>query len=155
MALRSHQLGNDRGAILVHVAMSLLALMAFSAFTIDYGVLWSSRGQAQNAADAGALAAGVALAYDNANDLSDSGPAKLNAFEAAQKNLVWGKVPDVDITTDVTFPPCPPDAGGGTCVRVDVHRTTSRANALPMFFGQLFGRTTQDIRATATAQLGR
>ena len=43
MALRSHRLGNDRGAILVHVAMSLLALMAFTAFTLDYGVLWSSR----------------------------------------------------------------------------------------------------------------
>ncbi len=154
MALRSHQLGNDRGAILVHVAMSLLALMAFSAFTIDYGVLWSSRGQAQNAADAGALAGAVALAYDNASDFTSSGPAQQNALVAAQTNLVWGEAPDVLVDTDITFPPCPPDSGGGTCIRVDVHRTNSRSNALPMFFGQLFGRPFQDMRATATAHVG-
>ena len=154
MALRSHQLGNDRGAILVHVAMSLLALMAFSAFTIDYGVLWSSRGQAQNAADAGALAGAVALAYDSASDFTSSGPAQQNALVAAQTNLVWGEAPDVLVDTDITFPPCPPDSGGGTCIRVDVHRTNSRSNALPMFFGQLFGRPFQDMRATATAHVG-
>ena len=154
MALQSRQLGNDRGAILVHVAMSLLALMAFSAFTIDYGVLWSSRGQAQNAADAGALAGAVALAFDDASDLTSAGPAQQNALVAAQTNLVWGEAPDVLVDTDITFPTCPPDAGGGTCIRVDVHRTNARGNALPMFFGQLFGRPFQDMRATATAQVG-
>src|SRR5512134_2179086 len=100
MTLQSRQPGNDRGAILVHVAMSLLALMAFVAFTLDYGVLWSSRGQAQNAADSGALAGAVALAFDNASDFTDAGPGKQNAFEATQRNLVWGKVPDVNVTTD-------------------------------------------------------
>ena len=46
--------GDDRGAILVHVAFALLALMAFASFTVDFGVMWASRRQAQNAADAGA-----------------------------------------------------------------------------------------------------
>ena len=45
----------ERGAVLVHVAVTLVGLVAFSALTIDYGVLWTSRRQAQNAADAGAL----------------------------------------------------------------------------------------------------
>jgi hypothetical protein len=134
--------------------MSLLAMMAFVAFTLDYGVLWSSRAQAQNAADAGALAGAVALAFDNGSDFTDGGPAKQNAFEGTQKNLVWGETPNVDVTTDITFPTCPPDVGGGTCIRVDVHRTAARTNPLPMFFGQLFGRTDQDMRATATAQVG-
>src|SRR5262245_12496065 len=154
MALRSQQRDNDRGAILVHVALSLLAMMAFVAFTLDYGVMWASRGQAQNAADAGALAGAVALAFDDPSDLTSSGAAKLNAFEATQRNGVWASVPTVDIDTDITFPTCPADVGGGTCVRVDVHRSQATGNPLPMFFGQMFGRTTQDIQASATAQVG-
>ena len=41
----------ERGAIIIHVAFALLALLGFSAFVIDMGVMWVSRGQAQNAAD--------------------------------------------------------------------------------------------------------
>ena len=55
---------NDRGAILIHVAVALLGLLAFSAFSIDHGVMMLSRGQAQNAADAGALAAALYMAHD-------------------------------------------------------------------------------------------
>ena len=54
---RAARSGNERGAILIHVAIALLGLLAFSAFSIDHGVMMVSRGQAQTAADAGALAA--------------------------------------------------------------------------------------------------
>jgi hypothetical protein len=154
MRLRSLGHDDDRGAILVHVAFALLAMMGFVAMTLDYGVMWASRGQAQNAADAGALAGAVALAFDNPSDFTDGGPAKQNAFEATQLNVVWGSPPDVDVTTDITFPTCPPDSGGGACIKVDVYRTQARGNPLPMFFGQLFGRTAQDMRATAMAHVG-
>jgi hypothetical protein len=118
--------------------------------------MWASRAQAQNAADAGALAGAVALAFDDPSDFSNGGPAKQNAFEATQRNLVWGNAPTVDIATDITVPyPCPADVGGGTsCIRVDVHRSQATGNPLPMFFGQLFGRGTQDMRASAVAQVG-
>ncbi len=39
--------------MLVQVAIALVGLIAFSAFVIDYGVMWVARRQAQNAADAG------------------------------------------------------------------------------------------------------
>ena len=55
---------NEQGAITIHVAIALIALLAFSSFVIDYGVLWVSRRQAQNAADAGALAGAVSLIRD-------------------------------------------------------------------------------------------
>ena len=61
-----------RGAILVHVAVALLMLAALSAFAIDFGLFSWSRGQAQNAADAGAMAGAAALAFDNATDKSDT-----------------------------------------------------------------------------------
>ena len=52
----------ERGAVLIQVTVALLALLALSAFVFDYGVMWASRGQAQNAADAGALSGAVAPA---------------------------------------------------------------------------------------------
>src|SRR6266513_4961135 len=55
----------ERGAILIQVAISIVALTAFTAFVVDYGVLWVARGQAQNAADAGALAGAIARAFDD------------------------------------------------------------------------------------------
>ena len=45
------RLSSERGATLVHVGISMLGLIVFSGFVVDYGVLWQSRRQAQNAAD--------------------------------------------------------------------------------------------------------
>ena len=50
---------SERGAVLVHVAFAFLALLAFTTFVVDWGVFWLARRQAQNAADAGALAAAM------------------------------------------------------------------------------------------------
>src|SRR5213592_3728908 len=58
----------ERGAVLIQVAISILALTAFTTFVVDYGVLWVARGQAQNAADAGALAGATARAFDDVAD---------------------------------------------------------------------------------------
>src|SRR5437762_9212926 len=72
----------ERGAILIQVAISIMALTAFTAFVVDYGVQWVARGQAQNAADAGALAGAVALAYDETTYPPTSTG---KAFQSAQK----------------------------------------------------------------------
>jgi Flp pilus assembly protein TadG len=143
---------SERGAVLVHVALALIALMSFSTFVVDYGVLWTARRQAQNAADAGALAGAVALAFDNPSDFSNSGPAKTSAYQVLMSHPIWGQQPVVDITNDITFPACPDDATT-TCVRVDVYRNTAHGNALPMIFGQLVGLNTQNVRAMAMAKV--
>jgi len=141
----------ERGAVLVHVAFILLALLALTTFVVDWGVLWLSRRQAQNSADAGALAGAIAVAFDDPTDLSDTGQGKLNAYQATQVNFVFGQAPDVNITTDITYPACPD--GLGQCIRVDVFRNQARGNALPMFFGGLVGLTQQGVRAMAMAQI--
>ena len=56
---------SEQGSILVPTAVALLGLLAFSAFTIDNGIMLSSRRQAQNAADSGALAAALYLTWDD------------------------------------------------------------------------------------------
>lgn len=142
---------SERGAMLIQVAVILIALIAFLSFVADYGLMWVSRRQAQNAADAGAMAGAVALALDDFSDRTDTGPAKLAAHNFALSNFVAGESPNVNIATDVTFPPCPDD-GSNTCIRVDVYRNQERSNPLPVWFGQLIGLTDQGVRATATAQ---
>lgn len=142
---------NERGAIIIHVAVALLGLLAFSAFSIDHGVMMVSRGQAQNAADAGALAAALYMAHDG----GDEPGGQAIGVAAAQANFVWGAQPDITLT-DVTFPACPPGAPGlpDTCVKVDVFRNQrAGGNPLPVFFSSLIGVTDQGVRATATAQL--
>lgn len=141
----------ERGAVLVHVVFAFLALIAFTTFVVDYGVFWTARRQAQNSADSGALAGAIALSYDDPGDFTDTGLGKIGAWEATQANLIFGQVPDVDITTDITYPVCPD--GVGQCIRVDVFRDPTRGNALPIFFGTLVGLTEQGVRATATAQV--
>jgi hypothetical protein len=143
---------SERGAVLVHVALALIALMSFATFAIDFGVLWTARRQAQNAADGAALAGAIALGLDNSTDFSNSGPAKTSAFQVLMSHPVWGQQPIVNITNDITFPPCPDD-GTTTCVRVDVYRDTAHANALPMIFGQLVGLNSQNVRAMAMAKV--
>ena len=141
----------ERGAILIHVAIALLGLVAFSAFSIDHGVMMLSRGEAQNAADAGALAAALYMAHD----AGDQPGGQAMGVAAAQANSVWGTQPDITLA-DVTFPPCLPGAPGipDTCVRVDVFRNQRPGgNPLPVFFSSLIGVTTQGVRATATAQI--
>ena len=59
---RARPRNGERGAILIHVAIAVLGLLAISSFSIDYGVMMVSRGQAQTAADAGAMAAALYLA---------------------------------------------------------------------------------------------
>ena len=142
---------NALGAVLVQVAVALLALLAVSSFVLDYGVMWVSRGQAQNAADAGALSGAISLAFNGATDFDG---ARARAIAMAQRNLVWGQAADVT-AGDVTFPICPPGSGAApdTCVKVDVFRNQARDNALPTFFSQLVGVMSQGVRATATARV--
>jgi Flp pilus assembly protein TadG len=161
------RLKDDRGAIIIHVAIALLALIAFSAFVVDMGVMWVSRGQAQNAADAAALAGGVALM----NDGGSTAEAANSTFQWANNNAIFG-APNSAANVRVTFsgpsgtcgpfcvvtsiPPCLTQSG---CVRVDVFRNTpSRGGTtlgapVPTFLGPVVGITQQGVRATATAQV--
>jgi hypothetical protein len=144
--------GDERGAVLVHVAVAMLALIAFSALAVDYGAFWVGRRQAQNAADAAALAGALSLAFDDPDDIPR---AQAAAAAAGVANQVWGAAPSILPATDVQLIPCPPLTPGlpDTCIRADVYRSAGRANALPTFFAQIAGVDSQDVRATATAQV--
>ena len=135
----------ERGAVLVHTAIVSVVLLGLGAFVIDYGILWVSREQAQNAADAGAMAGAVAHAWDGPDLVVPS------ATRLVAANPVWF-APAVSQTQQGA---CPAGANGASCVRVDVYRDgTTGSAALPMVFGPILNITSQGVRATATAQVG-
>jgi hypothetical protein len=156
---KSHPRGagrsGERGAALVQMTIAMLAITAFSTFVMDYGVFWVARRQAQNAADAGALAGALAVAFGENPEMG--GAAMLAAQAAARANPVWGEPPSVlfaglNGSSDVRIEPCS-STPTHQCVATDVFRTVERANPLPTYFGRLAEIDTQDVRATATAEV--
>jgi len=141
--------GDERGAVLVQVAIAILVLTAMATFVVDHGVFWVSRGQAQNAADAGALSGAIARAYDELTDPpASNGKTFSSAMGAALANNVWTTAPAAQVSWD-----CPAGVAG-SCVRVDVYRNGELGSTpLPTIFGKLLNIPSQGVRATATARV--
>jgi Flp pilus assembly protein TadG len=141
------RLHDERGMTLVMVAVGLVAFLSATMLAVDVGMLMVARTEAQNAADAGALAGAVALGFDDYEDRSADGPAVTNAIGAgtAVENGVVNRQASV-MAEDVTFPAIDQ-------IRVRVQRTTARQNPVAMFFAPMFGRDTVDVGAVATAQV--
>lgn len=140
---------DESGMSYVFIGMGMMAFLSASMLAIDVGMLMTSRNQAQNSADAGALAGATALVFNSYDDRSASGPAVTHAIEAAKANAVMGTDVSVE-ATDVTFPTDP--SGEANRVQVTVQRTASRGNAVSTLIARFFGVETADIVATATAE---
>jgi Flp pilus assembly protein TadG len=86
---RMRRLSRDEsGMSLVFIGMGLMAFLSASMLAIDVGMLMTARNQAQNSADAGALAGAVALFYDDYDDRSPTGPGVTHAIAGATANDV-------------------------------------------------------------------
>jgi hypothetical protein len=135
---------DERGMSYVFVGVGFMAFLACTTLAIDVGMFMTARSQAQNAADAGALAGAIALFRDDYNNRSATGPAVQSAMAAAHENDVIS----ADVTVmpgDVTFPLSP--EGLDNRVRVHVYR-----NAMPTLMGKFFGVAQVNIEAVATAE---
>jgi putative Flp pilus-assembly TadE/G-like protein len=155
-----HRPGNgERGAILIQLALASVVLCGFCGLVIDYGVLWVARAQAQNAADAGALAGATALAFDS---ILDPAIAENAAVAAVAANHVWLQAPIVEtpagggrpvttIDTSCVVPGTPPPSGNAyNCVTVRVYRNGQLGSSkLPTFFAHLFNVLDQGVQAQA------
>ncbi|HZI78529.1 MAG TPA: pilus assembly protein TadG-related protein [Vicinamibacterales bacterium] len=150
MMKRFRRLGRDqRGFSFVFVGVSFMAFMSASTLAIDLGMLMTARAQAQNSADAGALAGATALVFNSFTDRTASGPAVSGAISAAQKNAVASQAPSVT-PDDVTFP-LDTATGEYDIVEVSVYRTTARLNPVGTLIGRIFGTDVADVWATARA----
>ncbi len=148
MQNRIHHLCRDeQGMSFVFVGIGFTAFLAATTLAIDVGMFMNARTQAQNSADAGALAGATALVFNSYSNRASSGPAVQGAISAATANKVIGTAPTV-LPADVTFPLGP--TGVDNRVQVFVHR--SGPNAVPTLMGALFGVSSVDINAVATAE---
>jgi hypothetical protein len=153
MSVHNHnvrtRLRQETGMSLVFIALGFMAFFAGTTLAIDVGLFMTARAQAQNAADAGALAGATAFVYNSFNDRTAGGPAVQSAINTAKQNKVVGG--DVAIEpADVTFPLGP--TGRNDRIQVWVHRTTARGNNIPTLIGPVFGVDNFDIMATAIAE---
>jgi Flp pilus assembly protein TadG len=140
---------DESGMSYVFVGFSMMAFIAASMLAIDVGMLMTARSQAQNSADAGALAGATALVYDNWDDRSPTGPAVTNAVNASLQNQVMRSNVSVG-PADVSFPTDP--AGEANRVMVTVYRNSAHGNPLSTMIAKYFGMPTANIAATATAE---
>jgi Flp pilus assembly protein TadG len=140
---------DETGMSLVFVGMGLMAFLSASMLAIDVGMLMTARNQAQNSADAGALAGATALALDDYADHSPTGPAVTSAITTGKANQVMGAQVSLNVS-DVVFLNDP--AGQPNRVKVTVYRRASRGNPLSTLIARYFGMATADISATATGE---
>ena len=142
---RTSGIAGERGAVLIQVAVALVALLALSAFVFDYGVMWASRGQAQNSADAGALAA-----HSRCFSCRVTTPHATRRRRWRLRHSIFGEtVVAGNVTVTVPLPcPAPFNTPSG-CIKVDISKQD-----VPTFFARLANIQTQGVRATATAMVG-
>ncbi len=135
---------DDRGSVLAFSAIAILGILGMLALSIDLGMLYEARGEAQRTADAAALAGAGALV-----DFGNDPGVEVRVFEYASiyaaANLVRGQVASME-PADVVV-----DLAAWT-VTATVHRTAARANPVATVFGRIIGFNTIDVNAIATAQ---
>ncbi len=132
----------ERGMTLILVALCIFVFIGIAALAVDVGVLYTARTSAQHAADAGALAGAYVFVNPPPGGIS-SGYIQGVAANVANQNYVLGT--PAGITTGNVIVDM-----GNRRVTVTVPRTGS--NAIPLFFARIFGLTTSDVAATATAE---
>lgn len=133
----------ERGMTLVLVAMCIFVFIGIAALAVDVGVMYTARTSAQHAADAGALAGAYTFVIQPTATQPQT--ATDAAVRIANQNNVLGTsagITSADVTVDQA----------NRRVTVVVPRTAARGNAVTLFFARIFGLTTSDIAATATAE---
>lgn len=154
---------NNRGQVLVLVALSLIIILGFAALAIDLGYFYHTKNQLQGAADAAALAGAVELDGTNAITQTD---ARTEAKKYGELNIAAGSAVQLssdgnnalsqynDITVgnwnaslssySTTSPPV-------NAVEVRARGTQNDPAGFSRIFGKIFNTTKQDIRAQSIA----
>lgn len=132
---------DERGVALIVAAGSMVALTSAVALAVDVGMLTVARGEAQSAADGGAMAGASGLIESP----DTPGYARALAIEYAGNNSIRGSSATVlaeDVDVDLT----------ARTVTVRVLRTAERGNPLGTFFARIFGVNSVNITARAVAR---
>jgi Flp pilus assembly protein TadG len=145
---RSERFASERGIVLFITAAGMFALIGFIALAVDMGNLYTVRADCQKIADAAALAgAKEAFFYHPADPVATAKTAAISAARANYSPLDSNdnRLQNANIVVNTTE----------HTVQVTVLRTAANSNPVPTFFGRIFGVTTVDVSAMATAEVYR
>lgn len=135
---------DDRGSVMVVVALAMTAILSMVALAIDVGMLFTARGEAQRVADAAALAG--AGAFLDCYDCAWTDEAAVDyAIEYGALNTVRAEGVEIleeDVEVDMAT----------HRVTVTVRRTADRGSAVATWFARVFGVEEVDVAAVATAE---
>ena len=156
---------NQQGVVLILVALLLVVLLGMVALSVDIGYLMAARNEAQNVADAAALAATRELGEEHYLELSvDEAKIRSVAREVAGDNTIAnesiGITNDSDIeigywnTETTTFSTSPTGIlTKPNSVRVTARRSDADNGAVNTFFAKVIGIDSFSVSADATAAL--
>lgn len=134
-------LRDERGSVMVVVALAMTALLSMVALAVDVGMLFTARGEAQRVADAAALAgAGSFLEQWNNADRARNVAVEYGSYNTVRAEDVV--ILDEDVEVDMAT----------HRVTVAVRRTADRGSAVATWFARVFGVDEVDIAARATAE---
>lgn len=123
-----------RGQVAVLAAIAMVALMGLAALTTDVGMLWTTRRQAQTAADGAAVAASRALAEGASVTTAAAAVATLDGFTNGAKG----------VTVTVNNPPL-----SGAYAGNSGYVETIVQQAAPTYFMKVLGYNTVNVSARA------
>lgn len=141
-----HRVHNERGAVAVITALTLVVLLGFAALAIDVGMMYEERAQLQNGADAAALA--VAQSCIEATIVCSAGA--LDAAEDIADDFARANTRDgLSDVASLTFP-------STTSVRVRTQASDGKAGVgkLALSVAPLLGVEDATISAAATVSWG-
>lgn len=141
---------DERGAVSVIVAVSMVALLGFVAITVDIGALYAERAELQNGADAAALAvAQECAASKTCTDTTAAAPWLASATTTARSLANANANDDATNISSVASP-----APGSVRITTGTRDGSSGAGALAYTFAPILGIDTANPAATATAAWG-
>jgi Flp pilus assembly protein TadG len=116
-------LKNQRGATLIMVAISMVAIFAFAVAAIDISMMLLARTQLKNAADAAVLAGASALVEGTQDDATQAAIRFAGLNVAVQETLS----PVIITANDITFP-------DENTIQVTTHRKVETNDPVSLFF---------------------
>ena len=135
--MRFKKASAHEGQTLVQLALMLTVLMAFAALAVDFGRVYMERRRLQNAADAGALAAGRARCFGGVGGTYGTVAQAYAAGELYATSLEYNGAPAADVSS----------MDGWTY-------TVTTSKDVEMTFASVVGLSTVPVRALAAAKCG-
>ena len=156
----------ERGTAMITTLVALVALIGSGALAVDAGLIWVARTQLQNVVDSAALAGAAELIDSSTLPVVVTRGASLIAVDTYYTSNLSIHDPISIDPTDIEFgdwnqltevfttPVDPVDPAVNTAVRVTARMDGTLNDPVRAFLARLFGRTSFDVTASATAYMG-